>query len=312
MSEPLITKYRPKTFEEVLGQRDAVKVMQSALEEKRAQVFALVGPSGTGKTTLSRIACDYAKVDPRQILEVDGASYSGVEDARKLAEQLRYRPIGQSGGRAAIVDECHRLSANAWDALLKATEEPKAGAYWFFCTTNPAKIPKTIMTRACKVTLKLVPEKDIDRLVMQVVRAENLRIADSAIDVVIREANGSPRQALSYLVNCADAENKAEALRLIHEVEDVDAALEFCRFVVKGNGSWSEGMELVDKLKDSGAEGIRIQVMNYLGVAIKNAKSDKAAVGMLPLLEAFSVPYNQSEGFAPLMLSLGKALYKNG
>lgn len=307
MSDAFITKYRPGRFEDVLGQPDGVKVLQSNLDRASAQVFALSGPSGVGKTTLARIACAYKGIDVRNILEVDAASNTGVAEMRAVTERMRYRAIGESTGRAAIIDEAHRLSAQAWDSMLKATEEPKAGCYWFLCTTNLTKIPKTVLTRAVKVPLKLVPEKLIDKLVMQVVREEKLSIADQAIDVVIAEAGGSPRQALSNLAACQDAASRSEAIRLIRDVADLNAVLEFCRFVVK-SGDWNTGMSILETLKDESPEGIRIQVCNYIGVAIKNAKSDKVVAGMLPVLAAFSQPYNQSEGMAPLMLSLGKAM----
>lgn len=308
MSDQFITKYRPQNFGEVLGQVDGVKVLRTNLDKRSAAAFALSGPSGVGKTTLARLACAHVGIDARNILEVDAASNTGVADMRMVCDRMQYRAIGESTGRAAIIDEAHRLSANAWDSMLKATEEPRPGCLWFLCTTNLTKIPKTVLTRCTKVPLKLVHEKLIDELVMRVVRAEKLSIDDKAIDVVIAEAGGSPRQALSNLAACQEAESRAEALRLIREVTDVDAALAFCRFVVKP-GSWSEAQDLLDKLKDDSAEGVRIQVCNYLAAVTLNAKSDKAVSGMLPLLEAFAQPYNQAEGKAPLLISLLRAMY---
>jgi DNA polymerase III subunit gamma/tau len=303
-----INKYRPNTWEEVRGQDAACTALENALNKKRAQCFMLVGPSGVGKTTIARIAAKSAGIPPRSIHEVNAARNTGVEEMRKVCEVMALRPIGDSTGRAAIIDEAHRLSAQAFDSILKDTEEPRDGFLWFMCTTNPAKIPKTVRTRFMQITLKEVNAKVLDDLVYDVVKAEDLRTPDSVLKVVVDHAGGSPRQALSLLAACAEARDKQEAMSLIAGVEDADAVLQFCRFVVKP-GTWAAAMELLEKMKGESPEGVRIQVMNYLGAVIKNQTNEKAARGMLPLLEAFATPYTTGEGFAPLMLSLGRCMW---
>jgi DNA polymerase-3 subunit gamma/tau len=135
----LITKYRPRTLADVIGQDNVVRSLQSIGKKKDTQVFLFSGPSGCGKTTLSRILAKMYGVEDNSVLEIDAASRTGVDDMRQLQEIVQYRPFGDSGKRAIILDECHRLSKNAWDSLLKVLEDPPAHIVWCFCTTELIK-----------------------------------------------------------------------------------------------------------------------------------------------------------------------------
>lgn len=300
-----ITKYRPQRYQDVLGQADAAKALESAVSGKRAQVFALSGPSGTGKTTLARIAAASVGCKPSDILEVDAATHTGIDKMREVQNMMLFRTV-TGGPRAAIVDEAHRLSANAWDSLLKATEEPKAGALWFFCTTNIAKMPKTMITRCAKIDLKPVKDAQIRKLVEQVADDEKLKIGDGAIDAIISAAEGSPRQALSHLVVCADANTRKEAEALIASASDSASVIDLCRFMMKPGGMNTLSSIFAD-LKDENPEGVRIVVMNYFGKVAAGAKNADAFFRACDVLEAFCQPYNGSEGLGPLMVSVSRA-----
>jgi DNA polymerase III subunit gamma/tau len=302
-----ITKYRPKTFADVVGQDAAVKVFKAALENKRASAYVLEGPSGTGKTTLARIAADVAKCGS-DVLEIDAATNSGIDAMRAVQDAMRYRPIGGNPSRACVIDEAHGLSKQAWDALLKAIEEPRPGVLWFLCTTNGAKIPKTVKTRCAQITLKPVREKDIERIVLKVVKAEKLAIGDGALDYVIASADGSPRQALSNLATCADLNSRKEAQAALAGVVEGDATIELCRFLVRP-GTWSQLTAILERLEDSSPEGVRIVVSNYFGKVAKGAKNEAQAKAALDVLEAFATSYNTADGLAPLMISCGRAMY---
>lgn len=301
-----ITRYRPKTFEDVIGQDAAVKVLKSALENKRASAFILEGGSGVGKTTLARIAADVAKCG-NDILEIDAATNSGIDAMRAVQDAMRYRAIGGNPSRACVIDEAHALSKNAWDSLLKSIEEPRPGVLWFLCTTNGAKIPKTVRTRCAQILLKPVKEKDIERVVLKVVKAEKLAIGDGALDYVISSADGSPRQALSSLAICADLGSRKEAQQAIAGTAESDATIELCRFLTKP-GSWREVGDIMGRLEDTNPEGVRIIVMHYFGKVLRGAKDDRQAGAALDVLDAFSASYNTSEGIGPLMLSIGRVV----
>src|SRR5678815_3051590 len=141
----LHTKYRPLTFDEVIGQDKVVADLRRVVRERRAKSFIFSGPSGVGKTTLARIVANAFAgymATVANIEEVPAADHTGVDAMRAVANRALYRALGDSPVKAIIVDEAHRLSGAAWDVLLKPIEEPPEHVYWMFCTTHPAKIPR--------------------------------------------------------------------------------------------------------------------------------------------------------------------------
>lgn len=308
MSEPLHEKYRPIEFNEVVGQRVVIKALSNVLKKGTSRAFVFAGPSGVGKTTLAKIAAATAGCDVQNTLEIDAATKSGVNDMRLVAEAILYKPFGEGEKKAVIVDEAHGLSKQAWDSLLKVVEKPPKHALWFFCTTDPRKLPITLKTRCTWLALTLVSEKLIRDLVEEVADAEKIKMDASVMDLVIREAHGSPRQALVNLATCDGIRDRKEAAQLLRTVLDTDATRELCRFLMKP-GSWMKATMLIAKLEDESPEGVRIVVCRYMESVCKGAKSDKQACHALSILEAFATPYNQAEGMAPLFLSVGRVLY---
>lgn len=305
--------YRPVQWDEVVGQDSAVRAIKSVLKSKASQALLLFGPSGVGKTTIARIAANEFGCNQSTILSIDAATHTGIEKMREVQDMIRYKPImGDSGKRAVIVDECHRLSGNAWDSLLTSVEEPPQHMLWVFCTTNVAKVPITIKTRCAKFGLKEVSDKDLDFLVRDVAKGEQHKIPDEVIRVVVSEARGSPREALNNLSMCVDAKNRREAADLLKAVIDENSTIELCRFLANSSGSWVKCMAIIEKLADESPESVRIVATNYFGKAIRSAKTNKDACFWLERLDAFSQSYNPSEGFAPLMLSIGRVMFPQG
>lgn len=289
MSDILHIKYRPRHFAEVVGQAVVVKSLAKLIERGGAQAFLLSGPSGTGKTTLARIAARAAGCSDQTLLEIDAATHTGVDAMRDIQMTLQYLPFGKTKARAVIIDEAHALSRQSWQSLLKIVEEPPPQVYWFFCTTEGGKVPPTIKTRCASFTLKLVADGDLLALVNRIAAKEKINISDSICNVIVKEALGSPRQALVNLALCRDVKDYKEAADILRSAMQSDPVLELCRFLIKG-GSWTRAVGLVEKLSDEAPESVRIVVCNYVASVLRNAKSDREAVHGLHILDAFSPP----------------------
>lgn len=271
-----------------------------------------VGPSGCGKTTLARILANVfcrGIATPYNIVEIDAATNSGVDDMKGVVQHSYYRAIGASPVKVIIGDEIHRLSAAAWTVLLKPTEEPPAHVYWCLCTTDVGKVPDTIKTRFLRYDLKPVSEDDLLELLCYVTDAERLPVPDEVIEAIAGAATGSPRQALVYLEVCAYAKTAREAQTLMRTAGQSAESVDLARFLLKPNGrTWAEAVKLIKRLENVEAEGIRIALVNYLAAVLLNTKDEKRAAQMLMLLSCFSEPYNTSDKMAPLLNSVGLAL----
>lgn len=300
--------YRPRDFADVIGQTGAVASIQTVLKRGTSHAFLLAGPSGTGKTTISRIIAKHVHCLPKDIQEVNAAKFTGVDDMREITAGIHYRPIGRGRNKALIVDECHMLSKSAWNSLLKDVEEPPKHIYWFFCTTEIGRVPRTIQTRCACYTLSEVDDDDLMMLAKKVVKAEGIKTFPDVLDVVVSEAHGSPRQMLVNLAMCEEAQGRKSASKILRAAMASDATLELCRFVTRG-GSWHAAMAILEKLKGANPESVRIAVVNYVAKVLTNTTNEKTVGALLFVLDCFEQPFNQSDQSAPLLLAVGRALY---
>lgn len=304
-------KYRPQTFEEVVGQTDVVNSLMTVLDMGTSRSFIFEGPSGCGKTTLARIVALELGCDPGNIIEVDAATRTSVNDVRDLTQLLGYRPLGKSKTRIIVLDEAHMLSSNAWNALLKAIEEPPEGVYWAFCTTESAKIPKTIRTRCTSFVLGDVSPGDLIVLLDEVCAAEaesgETPPPEEVRDLVVQQAEGSPRAALAALAQVWDCETRQAAALVLKHATTTPEAVELCR-ALAAQKPWPQTIKLVQALGDVNPESVRHMVCGYFEKVALSAKNPESA---LAVLAAFSEPYPPRAARYHLLLSIGE-LYFNG
>lgn len=309
MSEPLHTKYRPTDLTQMIGLGATfVNSLNRVIRENKSHAFLFHGPSGCGKTTLARITAKLVGCDERSITEVDAATHTGVDSMREVQNTLLYKPLGGKGSRAVILDECHALSKQSWQSLLKSIEEPPKHAYWFFCTTEPGKVPDTIRTRCASFALPLPEYSEIEELVEFVATQEGMEVHADVLRLIASESNRSPRQALVNLAIAGHAKNKKIAAKILRTALESDPVIELCRMLLN-KPSWSKAMALVTALEGTEPESTRIVVCNYFAKVLQSAKSEKTIMQCLAVLEAFETPYNRSENNAPLLLSLGRLMY---
>ena len=308
----LLTKYRPTSFKGVVGQPSAVKSIRAAIKGKTGSSFLLTGPSGVGKTTIARIIANQFGCEGLNIIEIDAATHTGVDAMREIASVTKFKAFGKSPNRTIIIDECHQLSKPAWNSLLKNLEEPPEHIFWVLCTTEPAKVPNTIKTRCLSYDLKSVISDDIDDFLMGIAEKEgfdtDVEENDKIIGLLVKESNGSPRQALALFAQCKFCKTRAEAASLISTAEDREESIQLCRLLMKGDKSWKSYTKIIKDLDGTNPESIRLMVLSYFSKVLLNSDSGKA-LQCLQVMEAFKEPYNQSEKLAPLFLSIGEVVF---
>jgi DNA polymerase-3 subunit gamma/tau len=307
--EPLHIKHRPKTLDDMFGQAAVVSALDVLTRASNApHCYLFIGPAGTGKTTLARILAD--KFDCGEIIEIDAATHTGIDAMREVTASLRYRGIGDKPGKMVVVDECQKLSAATWDSLLKITEDAPSHVYFAFCTTDPKKVPATNASRMAAFTLKPFSFDDLMDLLESVVTSEKLTTPTNVVQVAASEASGSARKALVNLAMVAGCRTPAEANDVLASAdEDQKDVIDLCKELVRGNLTWPKVQASLKALKETPAESIRIVITNYLAGCVMNAKTDKEAVRLLNMLEAFSTPCNSTDKLAPIIIALGKFVF---
>ncbi|MBF0121861.1 MAG: DNA polymerase III subunit gamma/tau [Candidatus Omnitrophica bacterium] len=207
----LARKYRPQSFDDVIGQEDVVSQLQGALKSGRlGHAFLFCGPRGTGKTTCARILAKelnkikttssetFALDSNMDVIEIDGASNRGIDEIRTLRENVQFVPM--SGAyKIYIIDEVHMLTEPAFNALLKTLEEPPAHVKFIFATTDPSKLPLTVTSRCQRFAFKRISLEAIVKQLESICKQEKLKADDEALYAVAKASQGSMRDALSIL-----------------------------------------------------------------------------------------------------------------
>lgn len=212
MAKSLAVKYRPKSFSDVLGQ-DAVKIiLKQQLESGTIhQAMLFCGPSGDGKTTTARIIASVLNEGKGLPIEMDAASHNGVDDAKEIGKLASSQAIDGAKYKVIIIDECHSLSNAAWQSMLKLIEEPPARAVFIFCTTDPQKIPATILSRVQRFQFQKVSTEDIVNRLEAIIASEGeespIEYDKSAIQFIAKLADGGVRLAIQYLEKCLAYDN---------------------------------------------------------------------------------------------------------
>ncbi|MEZ4210968.1 MAG: DNA polymerase III subunit gamma/tau [Candidatus Paceibacterota bacterium] len=200
MSElALYRKYRPKDFDDVLGQEHIVKVLKGALKLGNvSHAYLFYGPRGTGKTSIARIVANELKTKDHDIYEIDAASNRKIEDIREVRDSVRTLPF-DSKYKVYIIDEVHMLTKEAFNALLKTLEEPPAHVIFILATTELEKVPDTIVSRCQLFTFKKPTISTLKDLVLSVAKKEGVKIDNASAEIIALLGDGSFRDTQSTL-----------------------------------------------------------------------------------------------------------------
>ena len=262
MQQSLAVKYRPKTWEDVVGQKTIVSILKRQLATNSLKNCLLFcGASGCGKTTLARILANDMNKGVGKPIEIDAASNNGVDNVREIVSQAKERSI-DGEYKFFIIDECHSISNQGWQAFLKCIEEPPKYTVFIFCTTDPQKIPETILNRVQRFNFTRISTPEIKSRLEYVCRSEGYENYEEATDYISKLSDGSLRMSLSMLDKCLSysddlsIENVLRTLgncsydmffELVNAVIDDDEAT-VCRIVEDYYNSGSDIKQFVSQL----------------------------------------------------------------
>lgn len=251
--EILANKWRPKSFAEVVGQPVIVSILSRQIETKTFKnVYLFAGPSGCGKTTTARIFAREINNGEGEPIEIDAASNNGVDNIRELSMSAYQAPL-DSNYNIYIIDECHMLTTQAWNAALKLIEEPPMHSIFIFCTTNPDKIPETILTRVQRFDFNRIPLDVIsDRL--EFILNEELgspKYDRSALDRIAFMSDGFMREAISLLDKCLSYSDEItlDNVEKVSGLVKYDLLVDLNNFIVDKNQA--EAIDTLNKIKSS-------------------------------------------------------------
>jgi DNA polymerase-3 subunit gamma/tau len=267
----LARKFRPQTFDEIVGQQHVTRTLTNAITSDRvAHAYLFTGTRGVGKTTAARVLakalncvngptptpcneCVNCKAITRgncvDVFEIDGASNTGVDDVRELRENVRFMPQ-TSKYKIYIVDEVHMLSTSAFNALLKTLEEPPDHVVFIFATTESHKIPNTVLSRCQQYDFKMIPQRMIFDHIKVIVEKENVNLDDSALRLIARKADGSMRDAMSNLdqvLSFGGEKITAEDLLEVLGVVDRQVLMDLSKAIISGGAEGA--LEVLQRLQ---------------------------------------------------------------
>ncbi len=278
----LARKYRPQKFEDLIGQEILVSILSNSIVAKRiAHSYVLTGVRGVGKTTTARLIAMSLNCNERQknnpepcgecdsclsikkdsnidVIEMDAASKTGVDDVREIIDNIKYKPVNSSY-KIFIIDEVHMLSTNAFNALLKTLEEPPNHVKFIFATTEVKKIPITILSRCQRFDLLRIEREALTNHLFKISKLENIDIDKEAMGLIVRAADGSVRDGLSLLDQAMSNQNNKIDTKTINSMlglADRNKIFDLLEFIFQGNAT--NALNGYKDLYNSGADIIMI------------------------------------------------------
>ncbi len=262
----LYKQYRPKKLDELVGQSNIIRTIEGwGKPDQIPHALLLTGPSGCGKTTLARILRRMLRCSKGDFSELNTADFRGIDMVRDVRSRVMLSPLGGGDSRVWLVDECHKLSVDAQEAMLKLLEDPPPHVWFILATTEPNKLKATIRNRCTTLELKPLRDDDMERLLAGVCRKENIEELTDVMEKIVEVAEGSPRKALVLLDQVAGIEGEEAQLEAIAATESQREAIDLARLLMKPKAQWSEVSKLLNSIEglEGQAEGIRRMLLAY-------------------------------------------------
>ena len=295
-SNILALKYRPSNFQDLIGQEYLVETIQKSIEQNKIpNAYIFTGIRGVGKTTTARIVakmlnctvfdknnkpdltnCEQAKAITEDrhpdVIEIDAASNTSVENAREIIENVKYNPV-LGKYKVYIVDEVHMLSKNAFNALLKTLEEPPPHSKFIFATTEISKVPITILSRCQRFDLRRVDKKTLYNFLINISKKEDISISNDALNIIVKASDGSVRDSLSILdqANIFKSQKEIQVEELVNMLGFAKQSdlYELTKFVL--DNDLSKLISTLDEMYQRGSETTKVieDLMNIINWSCK-------------------------------------------
>ena len=254
---PLYTKYRPQTFDEVVEQKEVIDILKNQLSTNTIRnAYLFTGTSGSGKTTLARILAKEINKGKQGIVEMDAASHNGADDVRAILEKSNYQSF-DAEYRIFLLDECHQYSTSAFSVWLKTLEEPPAKTIFMFCTTDPQKIPATILNRVQRFDLRRISYSGIVNRLSYIVENEKrerpeLDISREVIEFIAKLSKGGMRDAITMLDKCIAYKPNIGIADVSKILGSVNYDVMFDLYFSVYNGDEKRVVEIIENIYNNG------------------------------------------------------------
>jgi len=260
----LYRKFRPTKLQDVYGQPQAIKSLKAMVaKDKIPHVMMFAGHSGSGKTTSARIMRKHVKCGVRDFSEMNCADIRGIDAVRDIRKSMHLRPMN-GNSKLWLIDEAHRLTGGAQEAMLKILEDVPSHVYFILCTTDPNKLARTVRDRCFPVKFKPLNASAIEQSLLYIEKQIETQIDKKVQTTIIEQADGSARRAIEMLEGVVLLANKNEQLEWLEgAAEEQRQIIDLCRLLFNFQTDWSAASGILTALASADAESIRWAVIGY-------------------------------------------------
>ena len=278
----LYTKHRPKSLEKMVGNENTVNALTVFLSKKNHnRVILLSGQSGCGKTTLARIIATMVNCVGMDFVEINSSDDRGIDLVRDLKKNSLYPPIAGEN-KVFMLDECHKLTNDAQNAILKLLEDTPPNTYFILSTTEPEKLIPTVKNRCTSFIVETLDHEKIFTLLKRIVKREKEQVDDDILDLISSESSGSPRMAINMLETVLSTPVE-DRKNIVHQkAAENNQSMDLCRAIFQKNPQWKDVSKILEGLKKVDPESVRRAVLGTLQLFY-------CAVGVLLLQQCWNV-----------------------